>query len=175
MSDISKRYVKALVSTLSTNELEEIQGAMGELAAATHDIKFRNIIHSPDLSKEEKSNFLLSLIEKPNDKIANFIKLLVQNGRVDELPHIAKALKSELAKIKDEYEGELISNFEVDASQVKDIESAVSKKLGKNIKLSNVVSDYPGVKVEIDDLGVEVGLSTARLQSQLVEHILKAL
>ena len=56
-----------------------------------------------------------------------------------------------------------------------DIEKNLGSKLGSTIKLENEVSDYPGLKVEIADLGVEVGLSTARVKSQLAEHILKSL
>ncbi len=175
MSDVSKRYVKALVASLSEKELEEASVAISSIAGALGDAKFKSIINSPDLTKGQKSDFILSMVENPSQKLTNFIKLLVDNDRVGDLPHIAKGLKSEIASIKGEYEGELISNFEVDESQISDIESAISKKLDKKVKLSNVVSDYPGLKVEIDDLGVEVGLSTARLQSQLVEHILKAL
>jgi F-type H+-transporting ATPase subunit delta len=54
-------------------------------------------------------------------------------------------------------------------------QSKITNKLGATISLENQVTDYPGLKVEIDDLGVEVGLSTARVKSQLAEHILKAL
>ena len=38
-----------------------------------------------------------------------------------------------------------------------------------------MVNAYPGIKVELDNLGVEVSFSAERLKAQMCEHILKAI
>jgi len=172
---IGKRYIKALMASVGDDGLASVNSALVSLTSAFSSEKFLNIILSSDVTKADKESFVLSLLEKPDSKLINFIKLLNENGRLSDIPAMSKELQKQIAIKNSEYHGVLISNFEVDKSQVADIEKNLSSKLGSTIKLENRVSDYPGLKVEIADLGVEVGLSTARVQSQLVEHILKSL
>jgi len=176
MSDaIAKRYVKSLINSLDKKSLVSASKELANLSKAFSDRKFKNIVLSPELSKSKIEEFLLSMVESKDDKFKNFLKILVQNGRVDDIPSISKELNRELSAIEGKYEGVLISNFKVSDKEIKDIESSLSKKLGSKILLKNRVTDYPGLKVEIDDLGVEVGLSVDRVKSQLAKHILEAI
>ena len=172
---IGKKYIKALIASVGDSNLDSVNNALSSLSAAFSSEKFNNIILSSEVKQAEKESFVLALLENPDAKLTNFIKLLVENGRVSDIPAMSKELQKQIAMKNNTYQGVLISNFEVDAGQIADIEKNLSSKLGSTIKLENKVSDYPGLKVEIEDLGVEVGLSTARVKSQLVEHILKSL
>ncbi len=172
---IGKKYIKALVASVGENNLASVSTVLNSLSSAFSSAKFNNIILSPEVKRADKENFVLSLLEKPDAKLTNFIKLLVENGRLSDIPAMSKELQKQIAMKNNTYQGVLISNFEVDAGKIADIEKNLSSKLGSTIKLENRVSDYPGLKVEIADLGVEVGLSTARVKSQLVDHILKSL
>jgi len=172
---IAKKYVKALVSSVDLSELENLSIIFDSLSKAFKNSKFKDIILSPEIDKVKKENFLLSIIDSKNSKVQNLLKLIVQNGRSSDIPEISKVLNHELAIKKNEFDGSLISNQKIEDSDLKDIEQKVSKKLNSTIHLNNIVKDYNGLKVEIDDLGVEIALSTDRLKSQLVDHVLKAL
>ena len=172
---IGKKYIKALIASIGDKDLSDVSSALSSLSSAFSSQKFNNVILSSDVSKADKETFILSMLEKPDAKLTNFIKLLVENGRLSDIPEMSKELQKQIAIKSNAYHGVLISNFEVDSKQIADIEKNLSSKLGSTIKLDNQVSDYPGLKVEIEDLGVEVGLSTARVKAQLVEHILKSL
>jgi len=176
MSDaIAKRYVKSLVKTMDNKSLKGVSKELASLTTAFSSKKFKDIVLSPELSKSKIEEFLLSLVESKDDKFKNFLKLLAQNGRVAQIPSISKELKKYLSASEGKYEGLLISNFKLSSKEIKEIESSLGKKLGSSIKLENRVTDYPGLKVEIDDLGVEVGLSVDRVKSQLAKHILEAI
>ena len=176
MSDaIAKRYVKSLVNSMDKKSLANVSKELAELSKAFSNKKFKEIVLSPELSKSKIEEFLLSMVESKDKKFKNFLKILVQNGRLNEIPSISKELNKELAIMEGKFEGVLISNFKVNDKEIKDIESSLSKKLGNTISLKNRVTDYPGLKVEIDDLGVEVGLSVDRVKSQLAKHILEAI
>ncbi len=172
---IGKRYIKALIASVGDDDLVALSSALKSLSSAFSSQKFNDVILSSDVSKADKEAFVLSMLENPDVKLTNFIKLLVENKRLSDIPAMSKELQKQIAIKSNEYHGVLISNFEVDNKQIADIEKNLSSKLGATIKLENRVSDYPGLKVEIEDLGVEVGLSTARVKAQLVEHILKSL
>jgi len=172
---IAKRYVKSLVKTLDKKALESVYEQLNKLSNAFSNKKFKDIVLSPEVSKGKIEEFLLSMVELKDKKFENFLKLLVQNNRVASIPEITKELKKELSILNNKFEGVLISNFKVEKKEIEDIQKQLSKKLGSDIKLENKVTDYPGLKVEIDDLGVEVGLSVDRLKSQLAKHILEAI
>jgi len=172
---IGKKYIKALVASVGDKNIDTVNSALSSLASAFSSKKFNDVILSSEVKQADKEKFLLSLLDKPDAKLTNFIKLLVENGRISDIPVMSKELQKQIAIKTNTYQGVLISNFKVDAGQMADIEKNLGSKLGSTIKLENEVSDYPGLKVEIADLGVEVGLSTTRVKSQLAEHILKSL
>ncbi len=175
MSDVAKKYVKALMKTLNESELETLLNNINKIVPAYKDKKFLSIIQSSELTKEQKSSFLLSLFENEDKKIENFIKLLVQNDRADIIPSVAKDLSNQLAIKSNRYEGLLISGQKVKKEQIKEIEETLSKKFNAEIKLKNQVGEYSGLKVEIESLGVEIGLSTQRLKQQIAQTILNAI
>lgn len=171
---IAKKYVNALLSSCSDSEINSIEKYISNISSAFASTKFNNIILSPDLCANKKEEFVLSLIDNPEGKIINFIKLLTLNDRLSLIPVISKELKYQISLKNNSYEGEILSNFEIRKEQIDELEASFSKKFSSQIKLKSIVSDYPGVKIQLDDLGVEVSFSLERLKSQMVEHILKA-
>jgi F-type H+-transporting ATPase subunit delta len=172
---IAKKYVNALVKSCSEKELLSIGESLSQLTSAFRLARFNNIILSPDVTSEKKCEFVLSLIEKVDVKLTNFIKLLAKNDRLSIIPSISKELKYQISLRNNVFEGEIISNFELSKEQIAKLEENFGKKFNAKIKLNNVVSNYPGIKIELDDLGVEVSFSLNRLKSQMVEHILKTI
>jgi F-type H+-transporting ATPase subunit delta len=176
MSDvIAKKYVKALMNSVDNATLDNMLTQLNSVVPAFSDAKFQNIIFSNEVSKDQKESFILSLFENIDDKSVNFLKLLNTNGRLADIPAITNELQKQISIKNNIYNGKIISDFEVSSDKIKDIESSLSNKLGSTINLENEVTDYPGIKVEIDDLGVEVSFSTDRLKAQMAEHILKSI
>jgi F-type H+-transporting ATPase subunit delta len=172
---ISKKYVNALMKICNDDEISSIYNSIDEISKAFSYAKFNNIILSPDLSKNEKEKFVLSLQENVGVKLLNLIKLLAENDRLYLIPSISKELRYKISLKNNSYDGEVVSNFEISSEQITKLEDNLSKKFNANITLNGVVSSYPGVKIQLDDLGIEVSFSLDRLKSQMVEHILKAI
>jgi len=172
---IAKKYVNALLKSCNDSEINSIYNSIEEISKAFSSTKFNNIILSPDVSMQKKEEFVLSLQEKVEGKLLNFIKTLAKNDRLSLIPEIEKELRYKISLKSNSYEGEVISNFKMTKVQIGKLENNLSKKFDANIKLNSVVSDYPGIKIELDDLGIEVSFSQERLKSQIVEHILKAI
>ncbi len=172
---IAKKYVNALMKSCHDSEIDELERSLDEITTAFNSTKFNNIILSADLSIEQKEGFVLSLVDIKAKKSLNFFKLLAEKNRLDLIPSIAKELKYQTSLKSNSYEGDVISNFEISDEHISKLEESFSKKFSATVKLSSVLSDYPGVKVELDDLGVEVSFSLERLKAQMTEHILKAI
>ena len=172
---VAKKYVKAILSDVKSNELNVFVENLSELAAAFASDKFKSIISLPTLKTSQKVEFVLSLVKNQDAKFANFIKLLGANKRLELIPAILDEMKIEQSLLENTYRGEVVGNFDLSAEQLKALEENFSKKFNSKIKLDGSKSDYNGVKVELDDLGVEVNFSIDRLKSQMSEYILKAI
>jgi len=172
---VAKKYVKAILSDVKSNELNAFVENLSELAAAFASDKFKSIISLPTLKVSQKVEFVLSLVKNQDAKFANFIKLLGANKRLELIPAILNEMKIEQSLLENTYRGEIIGNFDLNADQLKALEENFSKKFNSKIKLNGSKGEYNGVKVELDDLGVEVNFSIDRLKSQMSEYILKAI
>ncbi len=173
---IAKRYVKALAATLDQASLANAKTLFEALAAAFGTKAFTDLINDPEIGTEKKVAFLLSVVESAGSpEVNNLIRLLAEHRRLPIIPAIAEELRLMLAATEKTYEGKVYSSDAVAPETLAALGSDLGKKMDATITLTYVASDYDGIKVEVEDLGVEVGLSKSRINAQLVEHILKAI
>jgi len=175
MSDISKKYVKALVESVDKSNLSKISSSLSSIVPAFKDSKLKTMLYANDIPKEKKVEFLTSLIKGCDKKLENLFRLLAEYGRLDLIPSIAKEFDYEVAQILNKHKGVVISNKTLKKEKISQIAKNLSKKFNTNIELEAKKSDYNGIKVEVESLGVEIAFSTDRLKAQLTEYILKAL
>ena len=173
---IANRYVKALASMMDTASLENVKTLFDALADAYKDGAFMAVVNDPQIDRSVKEEMLLAVVAGANSSaVNNLIRLLVEKGRLALIPAIAESLRLTLAALNKTYEGKVYSNTAVEAPMLEALSSDLGKKMDATITLAFVETDYDGIKVEVEDLGVEVSLSKRRLNAQLIEHILKAI
>ncbi len=172
---IAKRYVKALIESCDERELEEIEAYLMALSKLFKDWKIKEILLSPEVSKEEKLKLLLEPLQGANKKLLNLIKLLAEKGRLGIVPAMARELKDQLALMKKHFEGRVYSEFELSKDELSKIEEALAKRLDAKVELSQAKEPYDGIKVEVDTVGVEIEFSKSKIKKQLIENILKAI
>jgi F-type H+-transporting ATPase subunit delta len=171
---VAKRYVKALMSGRDVESLTGIFNELKSISTAYGDDKFLSIISSTEVSKDKKTDLIVSFIDGCSDATKNLIKLLGEKGRLDIVPNIVSDLDNELSIANNSYKGVIYTNVELSDDEVSKLNQQFAKKFNVDLTLTQNVCDYDGIKVDIDGLGVEVGFSKERLKSQMIEHILKA-
>ncbi len=174
-TQIARKYVKALMKSFDDAELKDVFDTLKELSNACKIKKFINIINSPDIDAAKRENFILSLNENKNQKYINFLKLLCQNNRLYLIPEIYDELTYQEAVKNNQFNGVILCDFDINQQKIEDLEEKFSKKFNSTIKLEKSHVEYPGIKVKIDDLGLEVSFSLERLKAQMSEYILKAI
>ena len=172
---IAKKYVKALLKDISSDTANKYYTQLNELSKAFNDDKLIAIVTTPDVSKTDRTDLFLSMLDQKDSNLTNFIKLLGENSRFDIIPEIVSQMKQELNKINNNYEGVIYVKEKLESSVVKDLEDKFGKKFDTVLSLTQNVCDYDGIKVDIDGLGVEVSFSADRLKTDLSEYILKAI
>jgi F-type H+-transporting ATPase subunit delta len=175
MSVIAKRYVKAVKEEFSVELLEDLDTVLSTLSENFSDGRFKTILTSNLTSNSDKESILLASLQSADEKIQNFLKLLVKNGRLSELPAISKEVKALISAQKGRFSGEVLSSDSISVENVKAIADGLSKKLGKEIVLVSKKSEVSGVKVVVDELHIEIAISKNRIETDMINHILKAI
>ena len=172
---VAKRYVKALIESSNIEELENYLNYLEALSKAFENKDIAQILYSPEIDENKKCELLIESIKDANEKFKNFLKLLAEKKRISLIPDIYKELKNQLYILKNEYEGVVYSESELNDQEIKEIEDSLSKKVGAKIVLKKAPQKYDGIKVEVDSLGIEISFSRSKIKNQIIEHILKAI
>lgn len=169
---VAKKYAKAILTRADSNEFYE---ALSQIAPAFSLDKFKLILGSYELKKEDKLNLIASFFQNIKPNFMNFLKLLAQNSRLDLIPQITEELRKQKALKEQIYSGTLYSNKAVKESELKKLEEKLSQKFGVSIKLNNQTTQTQGIKMNLDELGYEISFSMQNLKSKMSEYILKTL
>jgi len=173
---IAKRYVKALLSDSDTAFAQNITILFESLAESFKNEKFLNIVANTEVPTADKTALLLEAVKPAeSERVNNFVKLLVENKRINIIPAIAEVLRKNLANTTKTYNGTVYSDADIKTTVLDDLSKGLSKKYDSTIVLAFEKTDFNGIKVEVDDLGIEINFSKDRINSQIIEHIIKAI
>lgn len=171
---IAKRYAQAL-SSVST-DLPAILEVLNVLSEVTGSPEIKSTFISPIISSEKKTEIILAALGQNADtSLVNFIKILGENKRLDLIPAITKVLNAEQQRVSNKYEGVVKSTSSLDEATLANLEETLKRYTGSTIKLTQEKSDLEGLRVLVDDLGIEVNFSKQRVKEQLIDFIKKSL
>ena len=170
---IAKRYAQALSSV--SKDLPGILEVLNVLSEVISNSEIKSTLTSPIISSESKTAMILSALSDDDITLVNFIKVLGENKRLDLIPAITKVLNSDQQRVSNEYEGVLQSASSLDEATLANLEETLKKYTGSTIKLTQEKTDLDGLRVSVDDLGIEVNFSKQRVKEQLIDFIKKSL
>ena len=173
---IAKRYIKAIKKSSDVESMQNMTLIFSALSDSFNNEKFIQIINNPDVSKDQKSEILLSAVKSADSKdVNNLIKLLAEHNRINIIPAIAEVMRKDVAATKKDYNGVIYSDSDINTQVIDDLSSGLGKRFDSNISLEFIKNDFNGIKVDVQDLGVEINFSKSRINSQIIEHIIKAI
>jgi F-type H+-transporting ATPase subunit delta len=170
---IAKRYAQALSSV--SKDLTGILEVLNVLSDVISSSEIKSTLTSPIISSEQKTAMVLSVISDDDKILVNFIKILGENKRLDLIPAITKVLNTDQQRVSNEYEGVLKSTSSLDEATLANLEETLKRYTGSTIKLTQEKTDLEGLRVSVDDLGIEVNFSKQRVKEQLIDFIKKSL
>lgn len=88
---------------------------------------------------------------------ANFVRLLVENRRLNLLPEVMAQFELLKAEAESRLEATVVSAFALDAAQLKSLEQGLKRKLGRDVRLSARVDAalVGGVVIRAGDLVID--------------------
>ena len=175
---IANRYAEALF------QLSEEENITKEIYNELHDVveviknnkELDNVLKSPLVAKNEKTQLIEALFNnKINKNLKNFLKILVEKGRISSLKSIELTFKELLNDKHNIIEGTVISAIALTEKQVKELEEKLSKKYNKNVTLENEVdqSILGGVLVRLGNTQIDGSVKTRlnNIKDQLTQVI----
>jgi len=173
---IAKKYIKAIKNSSNKTSMADIAAIFSVLAKSFKDEKFISIIINPNVSSDDKSSILLDAVKSlDSSSVNNLIKLLVEKNRISIIPALAEEFRKDLAHTNKSYVGFVYSDSEIDSKVIQDLSDGLGKKFNSKIMLNFSKADFNGIKVDVEDLGVEIDFSKTRINTQMIEHIIKAI
>jgi len=128
---------------------------------------------APELSDEQRLEFLTGLFAKAgaglldgsDDKGTNFLKLLLENGRVAVLPEIAEHFEALKAKVENSVDAVVTSAAPLNAEQEKEIASSLRERLGREVRITTEIDEtlIGGAVIRAGDVVID-GSLRARLE-----------
>ena len=175
---IANRYAEALF------QLSEEENITKEIYNELHDVveviknnkELDNVLKSPLVAKNEKTQLIEALFNnKINNDLKNFLKILVEKGRISSLKSIELTFKELLNDKHNIIEGTVISAIALTEKQVKELEEKLSKKYNKNVTLENKVDEsiLGGVLVRLGNTQIDGSVKTRldNIKDQLTQVI----
>lgn len=169
---VAKRYAKAILAQKNADEFYEL---LSGIVPAFCLEKFKLILASSELSKDDKFKFIGSFFDKAKPNFLNFLKILALNSRLGLIPQIFDELKRQKALKEQIYEGVVFSQKALAKKELDELEKKLSQKFKVSIRLKNEVSKTQGIKISLDELGYELGFSMNSLKIKMSEFILKSI
>jgi len=149
---IARPYAEAVFEL--ANEKKALEGWSKSLGVARDllgDGQVAKFLANPTLTDEKRLSFLTGLFESAeskssvlaggNDHGTNFLKLLIENGRVPVLPEISEHFDALKADVENTVEVTVRSAAPLSAAQQKTIVKALTERLGRQVNLATELDE----------------------------------
>ncbi len=157
ISTTAKNYADALKELAQDNQisyddiLKNLECIL-EICKTSNDLQ--NVLNNPSISDETKFSIIDEVFHRDIDKkIVDFIKVLIEKKRFNELDGITEAYKKELDNIKNIQRVDVISAISLNDDFKNRITEKLQKRLNKDIIANWIVNEeiIGGLVVKIDD------------------------
>jgi F-type H+-transporting ATPase subunit delta len=174
LSTIARPYAEALFAAASSDKsasgvLDQWLGVVAEMAAVAGNEDVQQVVNDPNLDAGQVLDLVRGLVKSPLPIAAqNFLKLIVDNGRLAALPEVARQFRA----MKNTAEGQadclIESALPLADAQVSELLWSLSRKFG--LKLIPEVKVDPeligGVRVSVGDHVLDDTIKTRLTQMQ---------
>ena len=173
---VARPYAQAIFEVAQENkvldELSESLAAAKELLADGQVVAF---LARPALNDEERLDFLHGLFGKAvgaksvfsgaSQHGTNFLKLLLENGRVVALPEISDQFEALKARVENSVDAVITAAAPLSAAQEKEIAASLQERLGRDVRISTEVDEnlIGGAVIRAGDVVID-GSLRARLE-----------
>jgi len=145
------------------SSLDSWSDALANLATVINDAQISSLLDSPETSKAEKGELVISVLgDNLNAQQQNLVKLMAENGRLKLMSDVVEQFEVARAKAENKIEAEVISAFELTPEQTDELINTLKNKLGKEITLTTTIdkSLIGGVIIKAGDTIIDASMKS---------------
>ncbi len=173
LATLARPYAEAVFKRAKeTQSAQQWSESLAFLSAVMQDKDLVAIVNNPKISEAKKVELMLDISK---DQIiqegVNFLKLLVENSRLNLAPQIAELFESYKAEDEGYVDVDVITAYALTKAEEQSFASSLKKKLNKTININSIVdsSIIGGYLVRAGDSVIDGSIS-GQLQ-QLAKRI----
>jgi F-type H+-transporting ATPase subunit delta len=169
LATIARPYAEALFKT-SGADLGGTSAWLDELAAIASNVQLQQYAGNPSVTSAQTFDVMTGVAKTALPEAAkNFLKAVIDNGRISVLPEIASQFRSLKNAKSGSFDAVVFSAFALDAPALADLSATLEKRFGKklNIKVELEPDLIGGVRVVVGDEVLDTSVK-ARLEQMKV-------
>ena len=156
LSTIARPYAEAAFRTAKEGKaLPAWNDLIAELAAVADRPEMRALVSNPRVTDDKLYGVFAGVLKSPLDqKAQNFLRLLIENGRIDALQELSSQFTALKNAEEDSADAHIVSAFPLSDAQVSELVAGLAAKFKKTLKphVSVDASLIGGVRVVVGDL-----------------------
>ncbi|WP_456391725.1 F0F1 ATP synthase subunit delta [Nitratifractor sp.] len=173
---IAKRYAKALMELVPAKERSALLKSLQSLQKAFSTPEAAELIVSPLVGNSRKFELLVAPLESKLDpRLFRLLKVMSEKGRLDLVSDLADILDLEIKKASNRFEGSVEADEALPKEEIHRLEEVLERFSDAKIKLKQTKKNGDGLRVSVDDLGLEINYSKSRVKADLLDFIQRAL
>jgi F-type H+-transporting ATPase subunit delta len=169
LATIARPYAEALFKT-SGSDLGGTSAWLAELAAIASNAQLQQYAGNPSVTSAQTFDVMTGVAKTALPEAAkNFLKAVIDNGRISVLPEIASQFRSLKNAKSGSSDAVVFSAFALEAAALADLSATLEKRFGKklNIKVELEPDLIGGVRVVVGDEVLDTSVK-ARLEQMKV-------
>jgi len=170
LATIARPYADALFKA-SAADLAAVSGWLDELAAIAGNPQLQQFANDPNVNANQVFDLVTGVAKSPlGDHAKNFLRTVIENGRVGALPEIAsqfRALKNAKSGSSDAV---VFSAFPIDAADLAQVQATLEKKFGRklNVTVEQQSDLIGGIRVVVGDEVLDTSVKARMEQMKVV-------
>lgn len=172
-SNLARPYARAAFQLArDAGDLQGWSDRLGLLARVVDDERVANAIRAPRMSRGERAQLVIRICEEHlDDGARNLVRLLADNGRLGQLPEVARQYEALRADAEGRVDAHVRSASPLDDDQKRRIAERLKRRLDREVELHCEVDEtlLGGAIVRAGDLVIDGSLKgrLERLASRL--------
>ena len=168
LATIARPYAEALYKACTGAagaDLGSVAAWVDELAAIAANPQLRQLADNPKVTRAQVLELIASVRQGLPEMALNFLRVLVENGRLQALPEIAAQFHVLVNQSRGSSDAVVHSAFALDAAALSDLTAVLEKRFGRKLNLSVQTDDSlsGGIRVVVGDEVLDTSVK-ARLE-----------
>ena len=169
IATIARPYAEALFKAAGA-QAAALAAEVTALAAVASEPQLRQFADNPKTTAEQVQDIVLSVLGTPvSAQARNFLRTVLDNGRLAALPEIAAQFQALVDAQSGVSQARIESAYPIDAAQLNEVVATLEKRFGRKLEAGVVVRPelIGGIRVVVGDEVLDTSVK-ARLEQMKV-------